>query len=125
MAAYPHFNVNEMLVVQELYQQAVEESDRVRPMHAVCCPCSYLNPNPQTTSSCSPCRHPPQSLLVFNGELDRIRSGYYPSLFYPKVAALAKSFLPDFTTAYYIKQVACVATVAVLSAGRRLLGQAC
>lgn len=36
------------------------------------------------------------------GELDRVRSGYYPSLFYPKVGKLAKTFIPQFTTAYYI-----------------------
>ena len=41
-------------------------------------------------------------LLVFNGELDRVRSGYYPALFYPRVAALAKTFLPHMETAYYI-----------------------
>jgi hypothetical protein len=41
-------------------------------------------------------------IIVFNGELDRIRSGYYPSLFYPKIGKLAKNFIPLFETAYYI-----------------------
>lgn len=41
-------------------------------------------------------------IIVFNGELDRIRSGYYPSLFYPKIGKIAENFLPFFTQAYYI-----------------------
>eukprot|EP00252_Welwitschia_mirabilis_P020915 TRINITY_DN5233_c0_g1_i2.p1 TRINITY_DN5233_c0_g1~~TRINITY_DN5233_c0_g1_i2.p1 ORF type:complete len:239 (+),score=48.72 TRINITY_DN5233_c0_g1_i2:122-838(+) len=43
LAAYPYFNVNEMLVVEELYESAVNGTDR--------------------------------KLIIFNGELDRIRSG--------------------------------------------------
>jgi len=51
---------------------------------------------------------PPPPILVFNGELDRIVSGYYPPLFYPKVAAAGRELLdvatnPGFVTAYYIK----------------------
>lgn len=41
-------------------------------------------------------------IVVFNGELDRIRSGYYPALFFPKLGKLAKSFIPHFESAYYI-----------------------
>ena len=41
-------------------------------------------------------------IVVFNGELDRIRSGYYPALFFPKLGKLAKSFIPQFEAAYYI-----------------------
>lgn len=70
LVAYPYFNVNEMLVVEELYKEAVLNTER--------------------------------KLIVFNGELDRIRSGYYPSFFYPKLAALTKSFLPAMETVYYI-----------------------
>eukprot|EP00268_Persea_americana_P059197 TRINITY_DN7240_c2_g1_i1.p1 TRINITY_DN7240_c2_g1~~TRINITY_DN7240_c2_g1_i1.p1 ORF type:complete len:306 (+),score=64.18 TRINITY_DN7240_c2_g1_i1:168-1085(+) len=43
LVAYPYFNVNEMLVVEELYQEAVINTTR--------------------------------NLIIFNGELDRIRSG--------------------------------------------------
>ncbi|KAH7576424.1 hypothetical protein JRO89_XS01G0060900 [Xanthoceras sorbifolium] len=46
LVAYPYFNVNEMLVVEELYKEAVVNTAR--------------------------------KLIVFNGELDRIRSGCYP-----------------------------------------------
>ncbi|CAN6547077.1 unnamed protein product [Malus baccata var. baccata] len=43
LAAYPYFNVTEMLVVEELYREAVQNTSR--------------------------------KLIIFNGELDRIRSG--------------------------------------------------
>jgi hypothetical protein len=31
------------------------------------------------------------------------RAGYYPPFFYPAIGRIAKSFIPQFTTAYYIK----------------------
>ncbi|KAI9111735.1 hypothetical protein K1719_017425 [Acacia pycnantha] len=70
LVAYPYFNVNEMLVVEELYKEAVWNTAR--------------------------------KLIIFNGELDRIRSGYYPPFFYPKLAALNKTLLPVMETVYYI-----------------------
>ncbi|KAJ7515917.1 hypothetical protein O6H91_22G034700 [Diphasiastrum complanatum] len=68
--AYPYFNVNEMLAVEELFRDVAKING---------CP-----------------------IIVFNGELDRIRSGYYPSFFYPRLGALSKTFLPEFETVYYI-----------------------
>ncbi|XP_050234731.1 protein LPA3 isoform X1 [Mercurialis annua] len=70
LVAYPYFNVNEMLVVEELYKDAVVNTTR--------------------------------KLIIFNGELDRIRSGYYPPFFYPKLAALLKTLFPVMETVYYI-----------------------
>ncbi|XP_038877167.1 protein LOW PSII ACCUMULATION 3, chloroplastic isoform X2 [Benincasa hispida] len=70
LVAYPYFNVNEMLVVEELYKEAVQNTTR--------------------------------KLIIFNGELDRIRSGYYPPFFYPKLAALMKTLFPKMETVYYI-----------------------
>ncbi|KAG6684565.1 hypothetical protein I3843_12G070200 [Carya illinoinensis] len=70
LVAYPYFNVNEMLVVEELYKEAVENTAR--------------------------------KLIIFNGELDRIRSGYYPSFFYPKLAKLSTTLFPKMETVYYI-----------------------
>ncbi|KAH0870019.1 hypothetical protein HID58_077041 [Brassica napus] len=70
LVAYPYFNVNEMLVVEELYKEAVVNTDR--------------------------------KLIIFNGELDRIRSGYYPKFFYPKLGALTETLLPKMETVYYI-----------------------
>ncbi|GAV84374.1 DUF1995 domain-containing protein [Cephalotus follicularis] len=70
LVAYPYFNVNEMLVVEELYKEAVVNTAR--------------------------------KMIIFNGELDRIRSGYYPPFFYPKLATLTKTLLPMMETVYYI-----------------------
>lgn len=70
IVGYPYFNVNEMLVVEELYREAVAATAR--------------------------------QMIIFNGELDRIRSGYYPSFFYPKLAALSKTLFPKMETVYYI-----------------------
>ncbi|KAL2234620.1 UNVERIFIED_CONTAM: hypothetical protein Sindi_1194200 [Sesamum indicum] len=70
IVGYPYFNVNEMLVVEELYKEAVVNTSR--------------------------------KLIIFNGELDRIRSGYYPPFFYPKLGALSQTFLPKMETVYYI-----------------------
>ncbi|XP_073134097.1 protein LPA3 isoform X1 [Henckelia pumila] len=70
LVGYPYFNVNEMLVVEELYKEAVVNTAR--------------------------------KLIIFNGELDRIRSGYYPPFFYPKLAALTQTLLPKMETVYYI-----------------------
>ncbi|CAO2838086.1 unnamed protein product [Amaranthus hypochondriacus] len=70
LVGYPYFNVQEMLVVEELYKEAVVNTSR--------------------------------KLIVFNGELDRIRSGYYPKFFYPKLAELTKTLFPKMETVYYI-----------------------
>mmetsp|Transcript_41500 Transcript_41500/g.132609 ORF Transcript_41500/g.132609 Transcript_41500/m.132609 type:complete len:350 (+) Transcript_41500:3-1052(+) len=70
IVAYPSFNVNEMLTVEELYDTHAQREE---------CP-----------------------IVTFNGELDRIRSGYYWPVFYPKIAKLGETFLPKFETAYYI-----------------------
>ncbi|GJP47038.1 hypothetical protein CLOM_g6270 [Closterium sp. NIES-68] len=70
VAAYPYFNVNEMLAVDDLYRDVASKQG--------------------------------QPIIVFNGELDRIRSGYYPSFFYPKLAQVNKSLLPLFEAVYYI-----------------------
>ena len=41
-------------------------------------------------------------IIIFNGELDRIRSGYYPRLVYRKLAKLADDFIPLFESTFYI-----------------------
>ncbi|CAN1748813.1 hypothetical protein LINPERHAP1_LOCUS3511 [Linum perenne] len=52
-----------------------------------------------------------RKMIIFNGELDRIRSGCilfhafllnYPSFFYPKLASLTKTFFPFMETVYYV-----------------------
>ena len=41
-------------------------------------------------------------IVVINGELDRIRTGYYPGIFYPKLIGAMKDFLPKFDQALYL-----------------------
>ncbi|KAG2500362.1 hypothetical protein HYH03_001936 [Edaphochlamys debaryana] len=41
-------------------------------------------------------------IILFNAELDRLRGGYYPSVFFPEIAKFGKDLLPLTTTAYYI-----------------------
>eukprot|EP00879_Flechtneria_rotunda_P006345 GHRR01006669.1.p1 GENE.GHRR01006669.1~~GHRR01006669.1.p1 ORF type:complete len:315 (+),score=91.74 GHRR01006669.1:319-1263(+) len=41
-------------------------------------------------------------LIIFNGELDRLRGGYYPGLFFPELAKITEEFLPKVEAAYYI-----------------------
>jgi len=41
-------------------------------------------------------------IVVINGELDRIRSGYYPGFFYPRLIGAMKDFLPQFDQALYL-----------------------
>lgn len=44
-----------------------------------------------------------RALIMFNGELDRIRAGgYYPAFIYPELAKMANDFIPKFEAAYYI-----------------------
>ncbi|GFR41574.1 hypothetical protein Agub_g2294, partial [Astrephomene gubernaculifera] len=41
-------------------------------------------------------------IIIFNGELDRVRGGYYPPIFFPEIAKFGRELLPLTTTAYYI-----------------------
>eukprot|EP00291_Cryptomonas_curvata_P000045 CAMPEP_0172189496 /NCGR_PEP_ID=MMETSP1050-20130122/22555_1 /TAXON_ID=233186 /ORGANISM="Cryptomonas curvata, Strain CCAP979/52" /LENGTH=295 /DNA_ID=CAMNT_0012864195 /DNA_START=112 /DNA_END=996 /DNA_ORIENTATION=+ len=47
------------------------------------------------------------TMIVFNGELFRLRTegltGYYPDIFFPKLAEARKRMMPQVTTAYYLK----------------------
>jgi hypothetical protein len=40
--------------------------------------------------------------IFFNAELDRLRSNYYPGLFYPEMSRLSKEMMPKVTPVYYI-----------------------
>lgn len=48
------------------------------------------------------CTATPRPMIIFNGELDRIRGGYFPALLYPGIARLEKEFLPQMEAAYYL-----------------------
>jgi hypothetical protein len=46
------------------------------------------------------------ALIVINGNLDRLRNGFYPGLFYPKIASVGKTFYNRFEQALYFSPVA-------------------
>lgn len=41
-------------------------------------------------------------LIIFNGELDRLRSNYYPPFVYPKLSRVGKEFIPKVESAFYM-----------------------
>lgn len=42
-------------------------------------------------------------MIVINGNLDRVRSSYYPRIFYPGLYEAKERFIKYFEPAYYIK----------------------
>ncbi|KAA8497018.1 Protein LOW PSII ACCUMULATION 3, chloroplastic [Porphyridium purpureum] len=47
--------------------------------------------------------HPSDPILVINGGMDRVRSGYYPRLFYPKLHQTKDRFLCKFEPVFFYK----------------------
>eukprot|EP00890_Picochlorum_soloecismus_P004014 jgi/Picsp_1/4613/NSC_01983-R1_af385707_1 at5g48790 k24g6_12 len=41
-------------------------------------------------------------VIFFNAELDRLRSNYYPGIFYPNMARLSRDMIPHVESVYYI-----------------------
>jgi len=52
-----------------------------------------------TTSSAS------SVLLIVNGALDKVRDGYYPPIFFPKLAKTVDRFYRKFETVFYLKPI--------------------
>jgi len=46
-------------------------------------------------------------MVVINGALDRLRSGYYPALFYPKLTAVTKALYSKAESVFFLQPVAC------------------
>ena len=74
VAAYPSFNVNEMLSLQALWRDLGEEAPEAQ-----------------------------KPIVVMNGEMERLRGGYYPEIFYPKVAAMSRDFVPGFEGVFCVR----------------------
>eukprot|EP01038_Epipyxis_sp_PR26KG_P004070 gene4070-5814_t len=45
-------------------------------------------------------------VIVINGNLDRLRNGYYPRLFYPELGRVTDSFYKKFTPAVFLSPIA-------------------
>ncbi len=105
VVGYPSFNPREELsATYQLWKEAAEPTGRC--LYS-CCTCSArqtmsvghgglltvgrpaikrVAPFHQTTA---------RPLIVFNGELDRIRGGYYPAFAFGELAKLSKTFIPN------------------------------
>ena len=51
-------------------------------------------------------RYPTTPVVIVNGNLDRLRNGYYPSFFYPELTRVSKRFYSKFTQALYLAPIA-------------------
>jgi len=75
IAAYPSFDPRELVAADKVFQCArrkFEQDGKRRP------------------------------LIFFNAELDRLRSNYYPGLFYPEMSRLSRDMIPRVESAFYI-----------------------
>jgi Domain of unknown function (DUF1995) len=86
IAAYPHFNVGEIIAIAELWEGTKKPIVVFNGAHAddrCHLRCKLRMPLARRAGQ----QHAVTFLCA--GELDRVRSGYYPSLFYPKVTTAA------------------------------------
>jgi hypothetical protein len=44
-------------------------------------------------------------MIIINGQLDRLRSGYYPRIFYPFLYNVSERFFKAFESVFYMKPV--------------------
>mmetsp|Transcript_20198 Transcript_20198/g.45773 ORF Transcript_20198/g.45773 Transcript_20198/m.45773 type:complete len:110 (+) Transcript_20198:915-1244(+) len=42
-------------------------------------------------------------MVIINGALDKLRGGYYPAVFFPKLAASVDRFFKKFESVFYLK----------------------
>jgi len=49
---------------------------------------------------------PTIATVIVNGALDKVRDGYYPSIFFPKLAATVDRFYKTFESIFYLKPIA-------------------
>jgi hypothetical protein len=77
VAVNPGFNVEEWIKLQKIYTQL-----------------NTFYPSADIT------------YLVINGNLDRLRNGYYPAIFYPELNKISQSFYKKFIPAYLLRPVA-------------------
>ena len=48
---------------------------------------------------------PDTSMVIINGALDKVRGGYYPAIFFPKLAATVDRFFKTFESVFYLKPI--------------------
>jgi hypothetical protein len=48
---------------------------------------------------------PSSTMIIVNGALDKVRDGYYPSVFFPKLASTVDRFYKKFESTFYLKPI--------------------
>ena len=48
---------------------------------------------------------PESVMIIVNGALDKVRDGYYPAIFFPKLAATVDRFYKNFESVFYLKPI--------------------
>lgn len=48
---------------------------------------------------------PDSTMVIINGALDKVRGGYYPGVFFPKLAATVDRFFNKFESVFYLKPI--------------------
>lgn len=51
------------------------------------------------------CDNPNVVSIIVNGALDKVRDGYYPGVFFPKLAATVNRFYDKFESVFYLKPI--------------------
>lgn len=77
VVAYPSFNVNEMIAVDDAWRAMMARRRSGR---------AAAGGGGEDSAPA-----PPPPIIIFNGELERIFSGYYPPLFYRRLAKVASA----------------------------------
>ena len=72
IAAYPSFDPRELVAADKVWKRVEMDEDKRK------------------------------SMIIWNAELCRLRSDYFPNLFYPEMARLKKELIPMVETVYYI-----------------------
>ena len=49
--------------------------------------------------------NPDTTMVIINGALDKVRGGYYPGVFFPKLAKTVDRFYKKFESVFYLKPI--------------------
>lgn len=63
----------------------------------------WLNLETLSAADAEPARGNGVPLVCFNGALDKVRSGYYPAIFFPRLAQCVDRFYSRFEAVYYLR----------------------
>jgi hypothetical protein len=105
VVAYPTFNAKEELgSAREVYEAKVEIGSSSTTGGPGAAGSGSGGETASSSSSSSSSSSPPgRAMIVFNGELEKLREGYYPPFFYRDLAKIATEWLPRMEVAYSVR----------------------